>query len=376
MLGPSAPAQGEPVRIGLVTDGKSAGADTSVEPAAADATVAFLNERRSGIGGRPIELVKCETLGDPAKGTDCGNQMIEEDVVAVLMGNSAVSDSVWEPLHEGHVPVVLFASSGAGPLADGESTFILTDSSFAVIDLPVQLAEERDATKVTSVVIDVPAALNLVQNVAPALFEDAGIDFDLVPVPPGTADMTPQMQNVVDGDTGVVFIVGNDAFCISAMNGLRAVGYEGQISAISQCITDATRKGVPGDLLEGTVVAASAPIGLDNSSTRLYNAVVETYGDDVDTSQVLGMSMFTTISALQSGVEGITGDVTSESIIAALKSMPEKDLPGVEGMRFRCNGKADPKSPSVCVRGGLVTTLNSDGQPAEYKALGVTPIED
>lgn len=376
LLGPAAPAQGQPVRIGLVTDGKSAITDTSVEPAAADATVAYLNEHKAGIAGRPIELVKCETLADPARGTDCGNRMIEENVVAVLLGNSAVSESVWEPLHAAGVPVMIFAASGADLLADTQSTFVLTDANFGVVTLPLRLAEQSGATKVSSVVINVPAALNLVQNVAPPLYEAAGIDFELVAIAPGTADMTPEMQAVVDGGADLVFMIGNDAFCISAMNGLHAVGYEGEISAISQCLTDATREAVPENVLEGTVVSASAPVGLDNSSTRIYSAVAATYGDDIDTSQTLGISMFTTVSAFQTGTESIVGEVTSESIIAALKAMPELDLPGVEGLRFRCNGNAVPDSPATCVRGGLVTTLDAHGQPAEYEALGVSPIED
>nr|MDT0667025.1 ABC transporter substrate-binding protein [Micromonospora sp. DSM 115978] len=150
------------------------------------------------------------TLADPATATDCGNQMIEEDVLAVLMGNSAVSESVWEPLNAAGVPTMIYASSGADLLADTDSTFVLTDSNFGAITLPLRLAEQNGSTKVTSVVIDVPAALNLVQNVAPPLYEEAGIEFELVAIAPGTADMTPQMQNVVADEPGVVFMICHD----------------------------------------------------------------------------------------------------------------------------------------------------------------------
>ncbi|ONH58923.1 branched-chain amino acid ABC transporter substrate-binding protein [Frankia sp. CcI49] len=376
LLGPSAVAQGAPVRIGFVTDGRNAVADTTVEAAAANATVAYVNEHRSGIGGRPIELVTCQTLSDPSKGTDCGNEMIEKNVAAVLIGSSTVNESAWKPLHDAGVPVMLFASGGADQLADAESTFILSDPTFGTITLPLRLAKDRHASKVTAVVIDVPAALNLVNNVAPKLFEKAGVGLEVVAVPPGTADMTPQMQRVADGG-GIVFIVGNDSFCISAMNGLRAVGFDGQVSAVSQCVTDATRKAVPGDALEGTVIAATASAGSDSPSKKLYDAVMATYAKgDFDDSGNSGMNMFTTVMAFRTGTEGITRDVSSESLIAALRSMSAADLTGVDGVRFRCNGKAYPQSPSVCVRGGLTTTLDGDGQPAGYKALGVTPIED
>nr|MDT0667320.1 hypothetical protein [Micromonospora sp. DSM 115978] len=105
-------------------------------------------------------------------------------------------------------------------MADTESTFVLSDSLFSTITSPLQRAQDIGAPKVTFVVIDVPAALNLLENVARAAFEEAGIGYELDAIAPGTADKTPQMQTIASGDTGVVFIIGNDAFCISAMNGL------------------------------------------------------------------------------------------------------------------------------------------------------------
>nr|WP_066061987.1 ABC transporter substrate-binding protein [Frankia sp. EI5c] len=64
--------------------------DTTIELDVARATATWLNEHGSGIGGRPIELVTCEAKGDPGTGTDYGNRMIEEDVVAVAIGHTAV----------------------------------------------------------------------------------------------------------------------------------------------------------------------------------------------------------------------------------------------------------------------------------------------
>ena len=377
LLGPAAPAQGEPVRIGLISEGKGALADQSIELDVADATVAYLNKHRSGIAGRPIELVVCEALGDPAKTTDCANRMVEEDVVAVVVGTVAAQEAFWRPLHDAGIPLMLYGTSHPLLLADDASTFSLGDPDFPIIDLPLQVAKEEGADKVTAIVIDVPAATAAPRNVAPGVFAREGIEFELVAIPPGTADMTPQMQQVVSGDPGLVFILGTDAFCISALNGLQAVGYTGRISAIAQCITDATRTAVPADMLEGITVAATAPIETDNPSSRLYHAVIDTYGTDgIDTSRPAGMGMFTVLAALQVATESISGDVMRESVIAAIRSMPETELPGGGGLRFRCNGKAAPGAPAACVRGGLVATLNGEGRVSAYEVAGSSPIED
>lgn len=374
-LGPADKATGEPVRIGIVSDGRSAALDNSIQFDVADAAATWLNEHRGGIAGRPIELVTCETQGDPGRGADCGNQMIERDVVAVAIGESGVGDSVAQPLTDADVPAMFYGLTAPALLND-PTTFTVSDPNFAIQHLPIAIAKNENLKKVTSIVIDVPAVLPSVQEAAPKFMKAAGLEYTLIRIPPGTADMTAQLQDVASGTPGVVFVVGNDSFCISAFNGLRAVGYDGNISALSQCITDATRKAVPSDVLNGMTIAASMPSGGDDPSTVLYNAVIEAYGSGIDASSTVGRGMFVTFAGLVTALEGIKGDITPASATAAIKAMPEKELPGAGGLKFRCNGKASPETPAVCIRGGLATTLDSDGQPTDFKVLGTSPIPD
>nr|WP_307875097.1 ABC transporter substrate-binding protein [Frankia nepalensis] len=369
VLGPVAKAAGEPVLIGLVSDGKSSIVDQSVEFAVGKATVGYLNEHRSGIAGRPIELVTCESLADPGKTADCANSLIEQDVAAVVIGGVASQESAWTPLHEAGVPTVFYSTGTPALLNDPENTFMFADPSFGTIGLPIETAKQAGVKKVTAVVIDVPAAKGLLEASAPAAYEKAGLDFELVAIAPGTADMTPQMQQIA-ADGGGVFILGNDSFCISAFNGLRAVGFTGPISAIAQCITDATRTAVPGDMLEGISVSATAPLGTDNPSTQLYNAVAATYGKDIDTSKIAGINTFMAVAGLQVAVEDLTGDITPATVIAAIKAMPAKELPAAGGLQFQCGGKAIPASPAACVSGGLITKLDGKGQPTTYEVGG------
>ncbi|OHV48825.1 ABC transporter substrate-binding protein [Pseudofrankia sp. BMG5.36] len=374
-LGPVDKATGAPVKIGLIGEGATPVLDARPADQVAEATVKYLNEHKAGIGGRPIELTICETQGDPSKAADCGNQMIEKGVVAVLIGTSGVVDDAWKPLGEAKIPVMLYGSSDPA-LLSSQTTFSLGNPTFPVIDLPIQVAKDEGNKKVTAIVIDVPAALHSAQEVAPPLFAKAGIGYDLIRVAPGTADMTPQMQQVVSNGSDEVFIIGNDSFCISAMNGLKAVGFTGTISAISQCVTDATRKSVPGATLKGMVVSATAPVGPDSPSMRLYQKVVDTYGTDIDTSVQDSMIAFMLTAGLQTALDGISGDITPATVTSTIKAMKETELPGGAGLKFRCNGKADPANPAVCVLGGLTTTLDDKGQPAAYKVLGNTPIAD
>ena len=63
LLGPEQPASGEPVKVGMVSDGATQAFDNSDELRAAEATAEYWNEHHGGVGGRPIEVVTCETGG-------------------------------------------------------------------------------------------------------------------------------------------------------------------------------------------------------------------------------------------------------------------------------------------------------------------------
>jgi branched-chain amino acid transport system substrate-binding protein len=374
LLGPTHPASGEPVRIGLASDGQTAAFDARDEVRAAQATVDYWNERKGGIGGRPIDLVVCETRADPSGGTDCGNQMVEAGVVAVAVGQSTVAESIWEPVRQAGIPTMFLQANGEGVL-DDESSFVISNPLTTAFGLPISVAEDSGADKVAFVVIDVPVATSLFGSRGPQILGNAGLDYELVKVPLGTADMTAQMSEVVDSGAGVVQVVGYDAFCISAFQGLSALGYDGAITAVSQCITDATRQAIPGDQLQKMYVTSAIALGAtDDPTYQQYQAVMDAYGEDIDVDNNVPMSGYTVIAALATALGGITGDITPQSVTQAIKAMPDEALPGGGGVTFRCGGAAMATMPSVCSNQWLKASLDAGGEPSGYEAVDSTDI--
>jgi branched-chain amino acid transport system substrate-binding protein len=376
-LGPKQPAKGTPVKIGFITDDKTASTDNSIESAVADAEVQWLNQYRNGVGGHPIQLDRCVTNGDPGKSTDCANQMITDEVAAVVMGSNQNFGNSWMPLHAAGIPVFAFAAGFTDALADPTSTFIFGAGTGALRNLNIGAAKASKAKKVTVVAIDVPAATQPYKTTEPAAYQQAGLNLELVPVAGGTADMTPQMQKVVSGNPkGVVFVLGNDSFCISAFNGLRTAGFKGTITTIPQCLSESTRTAVPADFLKGMQITATAPLDTPKDpSIKQYYAVLDKFGaSSVDKTRITGVSMFQGLAGLNVATQDLKGDVTPQSIIAAAKSMPWVVLPVAGGIHVRCNGKAQPASPAVCASGSLAAVLNAEGKATKYTKVGDTEI--
>jgi branched-chain amino acid transport system substrate-binding protein len=376
VLGPEDVASGEPIKVGMVSDGATQAFDNTDELRAAQAAAEYYNNHQAGIGGRPIEVVTCETGADPAGATDCANQLVEAEVVAVALSQSAVADSVWEPLHAAGIPTLFFQTSTEDMLADTEDSFVMVNPLATLYGTPIAAAEAEETDKIAFVLIDVPQALaSFESGAADAILENAGLEYELVKAPPGTADMTVQMQQVVDSDAGVVQIVGNDAFCIAAIQGLNAVGYDGAITSISQCITDATREALPGQL-EGISITSTMALGAaDDPAYQLYLAVIDAYGEDLDdVENAAAMGGYTVMSSLALALQGVSGDVTPAAAATTIKAMAESDFPGADGLTFQCGGTAFEPQPAVCSNGSLRATLDADGFPASYEAVDSTDI--
>ena len=377
---PVAKATGTPVKVGLITTGGECdGCGGAAEVPVAEAAVKWLNATQNGLGGHPMELVTCVAANDPGKASDCANQMIRDGVVAVIEGSSGTLATSWRILHEAGIPFINHSTTDRAVIEDTDSTFILYDPLAQTVTLPIETAKEKKTKKISVIVVDVPAATDIYES-AKAKFDDAGMKLDVVPVALGTADMSSQAQQIVtDNPDGVVSIVGHDAFCIPALNALNALGYQGTLTTISFCITDAMREAVPPSIIKGMRFGSEAPVGAKkpDKSMREYAKVLKKYApEDVDPEDMTGVVVFQSFGALSLGTKTLKGEVTPDSVIAALKGMDNEVLPASGSRVFRCNGKASDFGPSICSASTVAATLDGSGNPAKYKTKGNEPIPD
>jgi branched-chain amino acid transport system substrate-binding protein len=377
-LGKADAASGAPVKVGFVADGATAAIDNSDAFSIAKAMTGYFDDHRGGIGGRPIELHTCDSGADPGKAGDCATEMIQADVEVVVIPSSAALAATWKPLHDAGIPTFILSTTDDAVLKDTENTFALTSPSAALIELPISVAKEHKAKKVVGVIIDVPAATAIYDEHGKELFGAAGLDFELVRIPLGQPDLTPQMANVAKQKDIAVHIVGTDALDIAAIQGLEAAGFEGAISCLG-CDADSARTAL-GSKLEGiTVVAQAASRGIagDTTDADLYHAIVKQYASGVgDPDKQVSVYTFQAFSALRDALDGITGEITSQTIIRKIKAMPSTDFPMFGKGQFRCNGKASPLYPAACANVAVVAKLDATGHAGDLTVTNTEPIPD
>ena len=379
-LGPPAPAKGTPVKIGLITDGGNCpGCQDQNEAPAAKAAASWANEYLTGLAGHPITLDVCIDNLDPGTASDCANQMIRDNVAAVIFGEDGVIETPWSVLHSAQIPTINDSTTTTALLQDAASTFILDDSNAFTVSLPLAVAKQKHAKTVSVIVVDLPTATDIYSlSSTLSQFKQSGVKLQVVPAPLTTPDMTPQAQQIVaKNPNGVVLVVGVDSFCLAAFNGLRAVGFHGTISAISYCFTEpSTVKQVPASTLKGMVIGNEAPIG-DSAdvSMRQYRAVLQKYANNLSPTDPVAMAIFRDFGALSVGTRGLQGAVTPASVIAAMKAMNNEVMPfSGTGRIFRCNGKASASGPAVCSRSVIASILNASGTPSQFNVENNAPI--
>jgi branched-chain amino acid transport system substrate-binding protein len=356
-------ASGTTVKVGYITDGQNGSIDNLTEIPAAQAAVKYVNGYLGGIGGDVLALDVCNNQGTPSGATSCANQMIADKVPVVLSNVSAENQTIYTALSAAGVPYVAYQTSVAGQLT-GKLSYVLSNGLAADFAGPAQVAKNDGAKRAAELVINVPGAAAPAQQLDPIIFKNAGVPVDVVPIPPGTPDMTPQEQAEISKGANFFSILGDVSFCTSALKALKTLAYTGPIVLISQCLASGSAAGIPGGYTGATEVTVATTDPTD-PDVQLYEAAMKQWAPGTAPfANGVTQGGFATVLAFARAMKGLTLPATSANIEAAFKSMPATPLPFGGGGTFQCNGTVVAIVPDVCSAGALSVSLDASGNPS------------
>ena len=73
-------------------------------------------------------------------------------------------------------------------------------------------------------VSNVPAAITGAEQLGGLVFKNAGVGYKVIPVNPGTADVTPQLQAAVSWGAKAIGLTGDVTLCSSFLKGYQTLG--------------------------------------------------------------------------------------------------------------------------------------------------------
>jgi branched-chain amino acid transport system substrate-binding protein len=376
---PSEKATGSAVTIGIITDaGGSGGIGTSaLVEQGAKAAVSYIDAYQGGLDGHKVNLYICENQNSPAGGQTCANDMVQHGVVAVVEPFTGQGQTEVPTIVAAGIPYITISGASTAELTSA-GAFDIEGGFPAYLGAMALSAKQHGIKKVAFLVENVPAAIQGAQELGGIVYKAAGVDYTVIPVNPGTADISPQMQSAVSSGAQAVGMVGDVTLCSSFLQAYNTLGLKLPKYVLSTCqdpsILDSATldKALAGSYITTTTQSSKA----DDAE---YAAIIKKFdpkaspNPNVSSNQADGVSPVLTLAAI---MKGSTQPVTAAGIKEETQTATNVTIPLSGGLKFSCNGKAIPLLKDVCSSSAAIGVIQAGktGKITHITVYNPTPL--
>lgn len=201
-------ATGDPIKVGQIVPIEAPGLGSVTYAESTVASVKAFNDR-GGVNGRPLELLQCDSKGDPNTEVDCVNKMISDGAVATLADfTPASAEASSKLLFDAGI-----ARVGLNPvnMADFTATNVYTPFSGSLLNLygMIDILVAQGKTKLSLMRPDLPVTAQLVGLLTPAVQAKGAEIVNDVAVGAGATDYTQFIAAAERNDAqGVIMALG------------------------------------------------------------------------------------------------------------------------------------------------------------------------
>jgi branched-chain amino acid transport system substrate-binding protein len=301
--------------------------------------------------------------------------MVNHNVAAVISPFTAQGSSVVPVLAAAKIPYVALSGTSQEELTK-PGAFSLTGGFSVTLAAFAAYARDHGVKKMAMLATDGPAVLQAVNGIGSLVFKKAGVQFQTMPVPVGTADMTPQMQAAVSGGATAVSMVGDLTFCTSWLQAYQTLNLNLPRYLINTCIDPSTLKAYK-TVLKDSIMTATATSDTSAPDAQLYAAITKTFDPKVnpDPSVSTGQSAGAiTLLSFVNLFNGFTGDPTPAAITKQLKTAKKVPLFLGGGTTYTCDGMAVPILADVCSSEAQIGTVSDDGTVKNGAVIDTTQL--
>ncbi|MCW2932687.1 MAG: hypothetical protein JWM19_3649 [Actinomycetia bacterium] len=373
-LGATHPATGPAVSVGIIVDGGSGAIGTApLVQQGAQMGVAYANAYRGGLAGHKITLVVCQNQATPAGGQACANQMVQDKVAAVVLPFTGQGAAEVPTITKAGIPYITLSGASNQELMT-PGAYDLTGGYPATLGAYALSAKAHGYSKFAMLVSNVPAAIQGAELLGGLVFKNAGVGFKVIPVNPGTADVTPQLQAAASWGAKAIGLTGDVTLCSSFLKGYQTLGLSQPKYLLTTCL-DPSIFATLGAAIGGSYIATTS-----NSSAAddaLYAAITKQFAPSVNpnpTTSANQASGLIPVLSLLNVMAGYQGPVTAAAVKGQLALSAPRTVPFSGGITFACNGTAIPLLPSVCSATTDVGTVASTGAISGLQAYNPTPL--
>lgn len=334
--------------------------------AAADAI-----NKAGGAGGHRIEYSFCNTRGEVNQAMKCARDAVKQKVAAVVGRVDIFATQTSPILEKGKIPDIGLLPTGAPTDATSAISYPLHGGNSATYSAIAYGMKEDGRKRFVTVTIDLPIAYSQIAP-ARAAAKDAGLqDLGMIKVPAqGVTDYAPFAQQVKEKGADAVLVVLGNAGSQAFVKAAKAVGVDARLGTTIFSFGDSEAQAI-GNQADGYFVASPFPSTHDmtNPGIKQFNQELDAdgVGNGAAVRRAAGLNAWLAMHAMADVAKGIKGDVTPESMTAALKQSGPIDLFGVTKWDPSKLGSAEygkyarfPAAPYniLTFKGGKLTTTD------------------
>lgn len=329
----SAPAEGEPIKLGAIFDLTGVTADVSNPYSEGQiAFIAWKNEQ-GGIGGRPLELIWADYGYEVPRAEELYTQYTaQEDVVAFSGWGTGDTEALRAKVSQDEIPFI--SASYSAELADPSATpynFLVgtTYSDQLIIAQKWALEDwtaqgNSDAPKFAYLVNDSPFGRSPVET-GTAHAAANGVEEPLVvPSPRGATDLTPQLTQINEYGANYIFIQNVSSPASLAIQNAASLGMEAQFVCLNWCANELLVQQA-GDAAEGVVGAIPfAPPSSGAAGAQVALDYAEEQGIDTAGREIPFVQGWWAMAILVEGIERTVDageELTGPNIKASLETL-------------------------------------------------------
>jgi len=359
---------GEPIKIlSMSAFTGIQGAEAPVSPDPVEAHAQALNDA-GGIGGRPVEVIACDTGNDAVKEIGCARQAVDEGVAAVVGVLTADATDEFELFEANGIPAIGTDTTDSVQQTNPVSFPLDSGGAGQVAGMPAILADEG-ATKVSAIVPDITgSALDELSQTWSDSAEAHGLDdVGFVPTSLDVTDPTPVVTTATAGGVdGVGLILVGDVFA-RVLQALQQQHPEIPV-ALNGGLVDNEVLQAAGDNAEGAFVVNNYPPTTATEIEGIQTMLDEMEAFGADTTNITGDTIKFWLATYVFGevakqIADGGGTVDAASMLDALNGETDLDTLGLTPpLNFSEPSDVVPDAPRIFNATVVVTVVEGGEQ--------------
>jgi len=334
----------DPIVIGMINQEDTPLGSFPEVRRAVEGGVEFVNTELGGVGGRPLELHTCITSFDPEQSAACAQEMVAQDVVALVGGLDVTSNGSVPVLEENGIPQL-----GGIPanLVEQQSDVTFFFSGGVTGGLAAFLAHTAEEGGTSSVLAygEFESFEVAAQDYAAPVAESLGIDLELISYPLTATDFLPVLTRAAEADPDSIIVAAAGSACAPIMTTYADLGIEAQLYLVGACADEEIIRAA-GGAHEGVLFNSEGPpLSVETVEGQIFTAVNELYADDeAGGAGTVGLRGFLNLYALMAelGPDGVSRETVLDAVRAA------ENQPSFWGHPYTCDGAQIEGLPSLC----------------------------